>query len=61
MLKPSVGNIAISIVVVIVVHFIAKFFVCAPGPCPANYIYNNYPVYALIFLIVYILYNIFRK
>jgi len=60
--KPTIGKIIISIILVIIIHFISKFCVCGGGSCFANYVYNNYLIYILIFMIAYIIYGfIFNK
>lgn len=59
-IKPNISSISISLILVIIVHFASKIFVCAPGPCLANSIYNNYLVYALVFVIIYLIINLIQ-
>jgi len=61
-LKPRIGSILFSIVIVAIIHSLSDFYGCKPGPCLANTIHNNYLIYIIIFIVIYIIYNlVFRK
>jgi hypothetical protein len=57
-IKPNIGNILSSLIVVILTHFISDYYGCKPGPCLANFIHNNYLLYLLVFIIIYFVYNL---
>jgi len=57
LIKPNIPSILISLIAVVIIHFVSKIFVRFPGPDLANSIYTNYLVYALAFVIIYLIVN----
>ena len=60
-LKPSIVQIFIPIIAVIIFWLVVKIFTCYPGDCLASYLRENVFAYIAVFVIFYLLVGILKK
>ncbi len=57
-IKPRIGSVILSIIGVFIAYYVSDLYGCKPGPCLATTIHNNCLIYIIIFIVLYLGYNI---